>query len=71
MELKVGMVCLYDGKPVYITEGAYEIGGRISNVWYWRDIKLDGTLGKKHSGYNNEGRFTEYKGKVKITFTLS
>lgn len=33
--------------------------GRVSNFWYWRYVKTDGTLGvKEHSGYNNSGPFS-------------
>lgn len=38
---------------VYITSGARHHNGRISNYWYWREIKSDGRLGPEHSGYGN------------------
>lgn len=37
--------------PIYITDGAYEIGGRVSNAWGWKKVNPDGTLGKKGHGY--------------------
>ena len=37
---------------VLVTEGQYEIGGRISNHFKWRKILKDGSLGKKeYKGY--------------------
>jgi hypothetical protein len=60
--IKVGEVCLYDGKPVYIIERGE------ASVRY-QPIKLDGTLGRRAFGYFF--KFTKYVGKVKIHFTLT
>ena len=40
-----------DGYFVYVTAGAYEVRGRISNFWYWRRLNSDGSLGEKGHGY--------------------
>ena len=40
-----------DGRLVYITDGQYISNGRLSNFWGWREIREDGTLGPRESGY--------------------
>lgn len=55
-----------------ITDGAYEIGGRISNFWNWTYFQEDGTLGTETgNGYNNGHPFlfkeaSEYTTTVKL-----
>ncbi len=54
---------------VFILSGQYLSNGRVSNFWYWRRVKPDGTLSRKTScGY---GCFEEsennYKVEIKIT----
>lgn len=38
-------------RPIYVQGGDWEIDGRISNFWYWREINEDGTLGDLSHGY--------------------
>ncbi len=42
-----------DGRKVKIIEGCFldPVYGRVSNFWYWCEVKADGTLGKKECGY--------------------
>jgi hypothetical protein len=70
MSLQVGQVYLYKGYPVYITGGQYMGTYGISNYWYWRKIKEDGTLGRSAKGYDNNGYFTEYPGNFEIIIKL-
>ena len=49
----VGRVYKRDGKNVYITSGDYEINGRISNHWGWREVNENGSLGEKGCGYGD------------------
>ncbi len=42
----------------------------ISNSWKWRPILKSGKLGRVQSGYDNEGKFTEYKGEFEIQILL-
>ena len=58
--LQIGMVYLHKGKPVYIYDGQWEGRNGISNFWFWKRIRKDGSLGKKYCGYNNMGEFSEY-----------
>jgi len=51
--LRIGEVRVINGKPSLITGGQYMGEYGISNFWYWRTIKKDGTLGKEYHGYNN------------------
>lgn len=71
--MNIGGVYLYKNKkPVYITEGQYDVNGRISNYWNFRYIKKDGTLGKRSGDYDNEyNKFTPIKNyKIKININL-
>ena len=72
--MKIGEVYLYKGKyPVYITGGAYESNGRVSNYWKFSHIRIDGVLGKKGGDYDNGGneKFLLIKNaKVKTTIRL-
>lgn len=36
---------------VYVEEGAFERGGRVSNHWTLREIEKDGTLGRSYAAY--------------------
>lgn len=49
--------CFIDPKRtnrlVLIISGQYQVNGRISNYWHWRDINQDGSLGEENSGYGN------------------
>ncbi len=42
-----------DGYKVKIIDGCYldPTYGRVSNWWTWKQVKQDGSLGKKASGY--------------------
>lgn len=40
--------------PIYITEGAWTVDGRLSNFWYWRRIRPDGSLGRAACGYGRD-----------------
>jgi len=70
MTLTKGQVYLYKGTPVFITGGEYMGTYGISNYWYWRKIKSDGTLGRSYRGYDNGGYFTEYPGEFEIIIKL-
>lgn len=52
-EPKIGGTYFYFDKgvgvPIIILEGAWERNGRLSNFWYWRNLKT----GKKENGYGN------------------
>lgn len=54
---EIGQCYLYQGKPVYITDGCVESGGRVSNWWSFKYINKDGTLGRSGGCYGYE--FTE------------
>jgi hypothetical protein len=76
--MRVGDVAKYqdsDGsiKTVYITSGDYNIGGRISNFWYFKVINADGTLSDEEGCDYNNGPFTiidesAYEIKTEIKF---
>jgi len=38
---------------VFITDGQYLSGGRVSNFWYWKRVLSDGTLAKTEQGYGS------------------
>ena len=42
-----------DGRKVKIKSGYYldPIYGRVSNFWYWNEVKPNGRLGKEECGY--------------------
>jgi len=63
--MEIGKLYTYNGKLVYITDGDYQIDGRISNFWNFRYVKEDGTFSKKGGDYDNEGgKFVPSKLKV-------
>lgn len=47
----VGKLFHYKRRLVYIVDGQYTSGGRISNFWHWRPVRKDGTLGKEEGDY--------------------
>ncbi len=52
--MKVDEIVLHpDGRSVKIIDGCYldPIYHRVSNWWTWREVLVDGTLGKEESGY--------------------
>lgn len=49
---------------IYVTGGAYEIGGRVSNHWRWRKVNKDGTLGEEGHGYG--GHWKRLDAKISI-----
>lgn len=51
--MKIGEVRNINGKPALITSGSYMGTYGVSNFWYWRYIKKDGSLGKEGHGYDN------------------
>ena len=40
-----------DGRMVKITSGQYWGEHGLSNFWYWREVKPDGSLGEEEHGY--------------------
>lgn len=52
-QLKVGDLAIHsDGRTVKIVNGAYELNGRVSNYWHWREVRPDGSLSTRvESGY--------------------
>lgn len=51
-KLKVGLVTKHpDGRTIKIVDGQYWGEHGLSNFWYWREVRADGSLGKKESGY--------------------
>ena len=63
--MEIGKLYLYKGKLVYITDGVYESGGRISNFWGFRYVNEDGTFGKMGGDYDNsDDKFSKTKLKV-------
>lgn len=51
-QMQVGKVMQHpDGRTVKITEGQYWGEHGLSNFWYWREVKPDGTLGGVEHGY--------------------
>lgn len=52
-KLRVGESATHwDGRTVKIVNGVYELNGRISNYWHWREVRSDGSLSTKvESGY--------------------
>ena len=45
-----------DGRLVLIVGGAYWGLRGLSNFWSWREVRPDGTLGPRESGYGWEPR---------------
>lgn len=39
------------GRKVKITSGQYWGDRGVSNFWYWREVRPNGTLGKEEHGY--------------------
>ncbi|MFL1672508.1 hypothetical protein [Paenibacillus dendritiformis] len=39
--------------PVLILEGWYEVNGRTSNFWYWREVNEDLSLSEIKNGYGH------------------
>lgn len=68
--LSKGKVFLWKGKPVLITKGKYMGTHGISNFWWWRLIKEDGSLGEEMSGYDNKGEFKPYTKPYQIKVIL-
>lgn len=51
-KLAIGRVYKHpSGRRVKITGGQYWGEHGVSNFWYWREVKADGTLGKLEKGY--------------------
>lgn len=64
---KIGHVYKRDGKLIYITSGDYEIGGRISNAWTWKEVLNNGKLGPQKSGYGESNvEPVEFEIQIKI-----
>lgn len=40
-----------DGRTVHITSGQYWGEHGVSNSWTWQEVKADGSLGPRESGY--------------------
>ena len=40
-----------DGRMVYILSGKYWGEHGLSNFWNWQEVKADGSLGPRESGY--------------------
>ena len=66
MHLRIGQVYLHPetGKFVYIVDGQYESGGRVSNFWHWQDINEDGTLGEEGHGYGWMGQPIDHEVRI-------
>lgn len=62
--MQICKVYNYKGKPVLITGGQYSVNGRVSNLWHFRRIKKDGSLGTKGADYSYA--FTACKDKYEI-----
>lgn len=73
MPLEKGKVYIYgDDFPVYITHGKYTIHGRVSNFFYWKRIKTDGTLSElSYSRYDNKGMFSKFPGKYTVEIKIN
>lgn len=54
--------------PALVTDGRYEVDGRISNFWYWHDLNKDLTLKEKQSGY---GGFYQSPNEFEVKQTYS
>ncbi len=48
---EIGGIFHYQRGIIYIDDGALESNGRVSNFWYWRRVRKDGSLGTMHSGH--------------------
>lgn len=74
--MNIGEVRIINGRLSLITGGGYwGSGGGVSNFWYWKTIRQNGTLGKEYHGYNdgntNVSRPIEHKIIIKVdTFDL-
>ena len=54
---KVGDVVEHpDGRTVKITKGQYWGTYGLSNFWYWREVREDGSLGLEEHGYGWSAR---------------
>jgi hypothetical protein len=52
IQLHIGMQTQHpDGRNVVITKGQAWSNGRLSNFWYWKEIKQDGSFGPEEHGY--------------------
>ncbi len=40
-----------DGRKVLVIDGRFWGEHGVSNFWYWREVREDGSLGPKESGY--------------------
>lgn len=52
--MRIGRTVMHpDGYKVKIIDGCFldPVYGRVSNVWTWRKVKPDGSLGRSVSGY--------------------
>jgi hypothetical protein len=52
--MRVGIIMRHpDGRMVKIKDGYYldPVYGRVSNFWYWNEVKPNGRLGKEECGY--------------------
>jgi hypothetical protein len=51
-KMKIGAIIQHpDGRNVKIKSGAFLRNGRVSNFWYWNEVKEDGSLGEDECGY--------------------
>lgn len=51
-KMAVGKVVQHpDGYNVKVIDGAFLIGGRVSNFWSWQRVNDDGSLGPVEKGY--------------------
>lgn len=50
--LEIGKVVKHpDGRAVKIIDGQFWGTDGVSNFWYWKEVKKDGTLGITEHGY--------------------
>jgi len=67
----IGRVYLYKTHPVLITDGQmYGSYGGVSNFWYFRYIKEDGTLGKSGCDYDDGNPGFQKTNKYKVITTV-
>lgn len=55
-----------NGRLVYITSGQYMGDYGVSNFWYWKYVRSDGTLGRTSCGYGWNDKPIKCKKVIKV-----
>lgn len=75
-KMKIGDICIYKGKPIFINNGGYRLDHRKHLYWDFLYIKKYGSFGNSSGDYDDlHGKFrvlkkSEYRINVKINLKL-